>query len=79
MHRFVILRKMLRTCSIQDCFDHAEPAARQDHGLAFSGTLEEAEQAVILARLRRNGGNKAKTAEELGISRSTLWKKLQGT
>ncbi len=73
MHRFVLLRKMLRTCSIQDCFDQPE----LDHGRTFSGTLEEIEQAVIHARLGQHGGNKAKTAEELGISRSTLWKKLR--
>lgn len=77
MHRFVILRKMSRTCSVQDCFDQTESASSQDEALAFSGTLEEAEQALIQACLKRHGGNKARTAEELGISRSTLWKKLQ--
>lgn len=32
---------------------------------------------VILATLDERGGNQARAAEELGISRTTLWRKLQ--
>lgn len=39
-------------------------------------TLREIELKEIVERLRRNGGNKAKTAEELGISLKTLYNKL---
>jgi len=38
--------------------------------------LEKVEREVILASLRRNGGNKARTAEALGISEKTLYNKL---
>jgi len=43
----------------------------------FSGlTLAEVEREVILHALDRNRGNKKRTAEELGIDRSTLYNKL---
>jgi DNA-binding NtrC family response regulator len=38
--------------------------------------LDEVERQVILASLDRNGGNKARTAELLGISEKTLYNKL---
>jgi len=43
----------------------------------FEGkTLEEIEKEVILATLKKNAGNKKKTAMELGIDRRTLYNKL---
>jgi DNA-binding NtrC family response regulator len=39
-------------------------------------TLAELERRAILEALERNGGKRAKTAEELGISRRTLLNKL---
>ncbi len=38
--------------------------------------LREVEKEYVLASLRRNGGNKARTAELLGISEKTLYNKL---
>jgi transcriptional regulator of acetoin/glycerol metabolism len=38
--------------------------------------LEQAERDAMWAALRANGGNKAKTAAYLGISRTTLYKAL---
>ncbi len=38
--------------------------------------LREVEKEYLLASLRRNGGNKARTAELLGISEKTLYNKL---
>ena len=38
--------------------------------------LREVEKEYILSSLRRNGGNKARTAELLGISEKTLYNKL---
>jgi transcriptional regulator of acetoin/glycerol metabolism len=35
------------------------------------------EREVILESLTRNHGNKSRTAVELGINRSTLWRKLK--
>ncbi len=38
--------------------------------------LQMSECKIILDALRRNGGNKEKTAKELGMHRSTLWRKI---
>ncbi len=38
--------------------------------------LEDSEADAIRRALRRNQGHRARTAEELGISRTTLWRKL---
>ncbi|MER6350346.1 helix-turn-helix domain-containing protein [Streptomyces sp. NPDC001634] len=40
--------------------------------------MEHAERTTILEALRRNGGNKARTAASLGIGRATLYRKLRG-
>jgi DNA-binding NtrC family response regulator len=40
-------------------------------------TLEEVERQHILTALRRNNGNRTATAQELGISRRTLYYKLE--
>ncbi|MFE7767015.1 sigma-54-dependent Fis family transcriptional regulator [Streptomyces sp. NPDC057438] len=47
------------------------PAARR------LSPMEHAERSAILEALRRNGGNKARTAVSLGIARATLYRKLR--
>jgi transcriptional regulator of acetoin/glycerol metabolism len=47
------------------------PAARR------LSPMEHAERSAILEALRRNGGNKARTAASLGIARATLYRKLR--
>jgi transcriptional regulator with PAS, ATPase and Fis domain len=39
--------------------------------------LQESEADAVRAALERNGGNRARTAAELQISRTTLWRKLK--
>jgi transcriptional regulator with PAS, ATPase and Fis domain len=39
--------------------------------------LLAAEAAAILATLRQHGGNRGKTAQALGINKSTLWRKMK--
>ena len=77
MQRFVILSHEGEN-SIQPCFDEdiVMEAAQAPQDVTSTGTLDEIEKAVILKRLKQNQGNRRKTALELGISRSTLWKKL---
>ena len=42
-----------------------------------SGSLAETERRKIMAVLEKNGGNRTRAAEELGISRRTLHRKLR--
>jgi DNA-binding NtrC family response regulator len=53
---------------------------RDDAGSAQRAgrTLEDVEREHILATLARQGGNRTATAAELGISRRTLYYKLEG-
>ena len=40
-------------------------------------SLEEVEKYLIQRTLKRNGGNATKTAEDLGLSRSAFYRRLQ--
>ncbi len=42
-----------------------------------SGSIEEAEQLMIQTALKKNNGNRTKAAQEVGISRRTLHRKLK--
>lgn len=39
-------------------------------------TLEQSEREAVIAALRRNGGNKRRTATQLGVSERTLYRKI---
>ncbi|HYQ81294.1 MAG TPA: helix-turn-helix domain-containing protein, partial [Anaeromyxobacteraceae bacterium] len=54
------------------------PASPEEESLRvpFDLTLDEVERRYLLATLRRLGGNKARTAEALGVSEKTLYNKL---
>ena len=41
------------------------------------GTLDAAMREAIVRELERHGGNKRTTAEQLGISRTTLYKRMK--
>lgn len=49
---------------------------RQTFRLAYGLPLDLLEKEYILGTLQRNGGNKARTAEILGVSEKTLYNKL---
>jgi PAS domain S-box-containing protein len=52
--------------------------ARESNGTASSRTpLRDAEADAIRAALARNSGHRKGTASELGISQSTLWRKMK--
>ena len=44
--------------------------------ISASGTLGETEKAKILATLKEAGGNRTRAAQMLGISRRTIYRKL---
>lgn len=45
--------------------------------IPLDSTLAEAEQQIILGKLQENGGDKRKTADDLGISLKTLYNRLK--
>lgn len=54
-----------------------EGSLEEDENLEEGLTLKEYEKVIIHNTLKKNGGNKAKTAEELGIRRQTLYNKIK--
>ena len=51
-------------------------ADEKDHPQT-SDKLKKAEAQVIAEILKKHGGNRSRTAEELGIDKSTLWRKMK--
>ncbi len=49
---------------------------REEHSTAHH-YLEKSEQRILAEILEKHGGNKSLAAQELGIHRSTLWRKLR--
>jgi sigma-54 dependent transcriptional regulator, acetoin dehydrogenase operon transcriptional activator AcoR len=57
---------------------HADPAPeRMTGGSHLSDRVAHVEEASILDALHRNSGHRGKTAAELGISVTTLWRRLR--
>lgn len=62
---------------ISDLLTPVEFPATAEEPEKFSQTLEESEKETIIASLERNGSDKKLTAEELGISLRTLYRKIK--
>lgn len=62
---------------ISDLLSPVEFPATAEESEKFSQTLEESEKETIIASLERNGSDKKLTAEELGISLRTLYRKIK--
>ncbi|MFW6155021.1 MAG: sigma-54-dependent transcriptional regulator [Planctomycetota bacterium] len=52
-------------------------AANEDRPMSLTEALAAPEREIIQAALHRNGGNRAATAAELQINRTTLYKKMR--
>ncbi|MFO7892687.1 MAG: sigma 54-interacting transcriptional regulator [Longimicrobiales bacterium] len=76
-HAFVLCHNGLiqRRHLPEDFVDTAGPPSSADTAQPAS-PLDNSEADAIRRALRRNHGHRARTAEELGISRTTLWRKL---
>lgn len=60
---------------MEDLLGVSEPIS--DFPAGTGNTLEDSEREAIVTSLNRNGGNKKRAAEELGISLRTLYRKIQ--
>lgn len=74
VHRYVVLHGD-GTVMMEDCL--VEKSHKPMKYAREEKNLQDLQYAVIRKVLEENGGNKTKTAKQLGISRSTLWKKLR--
>jgi DNA-binding NtrC family response regulator len=69
-----IARPVLATpASAEGHINHATTSVRR----TLSEALEEPERSIILQVLRSNGWNRNETADQLGINRTTLYKKMK--
>jgi len=78
IHRYTILQSAERI-SISECME--SPMVSRPSSETFSvtpGTLEEMEKELISIALKKNNGNRSETARQLGISRTTLWNRING-
>ena len=73
-HAFVLCRGGLIETGHLPAEFRPSPQAAQ---VSASATLAEAEKQRILGALERHGGNRAAVARELGIHKTTLWRKLK--
>jgi DNA-binding NtrC family response regulator len=88
LRRALLLRKGPDIDAADLFFDVEEPASREQEGpagrllqLPAGMTLEQLmhqlERQVVESALRRNGNNKERTARQLGLARSSLFKRLK--
>ena len=75
-HAFVLCRaqEIRRSDLPRDFLDAAERAAPSSAG---RGGIEDSEVRLIHEVLARHRGHRGKTAAELGIDKSTLWRKMK--
>lgn len=58
--------------------EHLPSSVKNGAGAAGSnGAARKNEKEILIDALRRHGGNKTKAAEELGMHRTTLWRKIK--
>jgi DNA-binding NtrC family response regulator len=53
------------------------PSSGPAPGLGLREALEESERHILLEALRRHGGRRKETAQELGVNRTTLFNKMR--
>jgi two-component system response regulator HydG len=57
--------------------EHRAPAAGADGARTLAAAVEDAERRAIEAALARAGGDLGRVARELGVSATTLWRKMK--
>ncbi|RJP25975.1 MAG: PAS domain-containing protein [Candidatus Abyssobacteria bacterium SURF_5] len=75
-HAFVICRK--NVIGLEHLPDRIlEAAQKKENGASRLCHGSSSEESIIREALARNEGNRVKTAEELGMHRATLWRKME--
>jgi len=72
-HAFVLCRGT--TINVNDLPENVRP--KTDRPIVESASLDDLERIFIGEALRKNGWNRKKTAEELGMHKTTLWRKMK--
>jgi transcriptional regulator with PAS, ATPase and Fis domain len=76
-HAFVLCRdSIITTGQIPQELKDRSPQIRTTP-TATAPPLKEAEAQVVLAALKKHDGHRGKAAQELGIDKSTLWRKMK--
>ncbi len=57
--------------------EHLPPGLRADGPASLLAPIERSERSAILDALEENAFDRAKTSQQLGISRTTLWRKMK--
>ncbi|MBM7656509.1 sigma 54-interacting transcriptional regulator [Neobacillus cucumis] len=75
----IILQEMMKELREQNepKWNDQNQGKYEEHHSILDGTLRDIEKQVILNNLEKFNGNKDLTAQKLGISRATLWRKLK--
>ncbi|MDD5224863.1 MAG: sigma-54-dependent Fis family transcriptional regulator [bacterium] len=76
MERAVALARVTRT-ELEDLPEEVRQAIAIPNGSGLVKALDDVEKEYIMSVLDRNGGNQARTAEQLGIGTATLYRKLK--
>ncbi len=76
-HAFVLCRESMITLEHLPQELKAQTVAAEATRAAPQPRLKEAEALVIIETLRKYGGNRGLAAKELGIDRTTLWRKMK--
>ena len=75
--QFEVGEKLVRRLLLQEESFIDEPSSSLGEVDQWDGPLKEIEKRAILVKLRRNSGNRRRTAKDLGIAKSTLHEKLR--
>jgi DNA-binding NtrC family response regulator len=83
VHRALLLRKgpMIDVDDLsydtERSAESSEPTGEHTPGMTLETMLERAERRIVEAALRKYGNNRERVARELGVARSTLFKRLK--
>ena len=61
----------------KEIYEDLSPQSSEAEIKLLESPLAQAEAAKIIEILRRHAGNRRKTAAELGINKTTLWRKIK--